>query len=262
MKLLALLMLGVVALSAAAPKVEKVEAIEQLPFEIAAADASPETRNILINILIRQLFTFIRYIINNGSSIFGLPPLDPLNLENLHIYIPAGLINLDLEMEDVYSSGVGGFVVHRSNLVTRPNLTFDIDISVPSLVIKAGKYNLLGDVLTALPLYGNGEADFLVEGFRFQGLLILKQSEDGNSVLIERIENAAFQIPSLKSQLTGVIGGGDIDNVVNAIVEEVVLDYINRFSGAIALLASRVIVAVGNPILDQLDTWRFIAPFV
>lgn len=56
------------------------------------AVATVESRNILINALIRQLFTYIRYVINNGSYIFGLPPLDPLVIENYHLYIPAGYI--------------------------------------------------------------------------------------------------------------------------------------------------------------------------
>lgn len=62
--------------------------------------------------------------------------------------------------------------------------------------------------------------------------------------------------------MTGVIGGGDIDAIFNAMIEDVVIDYVNRFQGAIAALASLGVARFGNPLLDQLDTWKFIAPLL
>lgn len=55
-------------------------------------DITPEQRNVLVNALVRQLIAFLRYIITNGSSIFGIPVLDPLELESYHFYLPAGII--------------------------------------------------------------------------------------------------------------------------------------------------------------------------
>lgn len=66
----------------------------------------------------------------------------------------------------------------------------------------------------------------------------------------------------LQSELTGVIGGGNIDAIVNAIVEEVIFDYINRFRGAISLVVASIAPAALNPFLEQLDTWKFIAPLI
>nr|XP_021182910.2 uncharacterized protein LOC110371118 [Helicoverpa armigera] len=255
MKITLVLMLGLCALAAAAPNVEK-----PTPFEVnaEALAESPESRNLLVNALIRQLIAYIRRVINNGSSIFGIPPLDPLDLEHLHLYIPAGLINLDLELQKIFMTGIGGFVVHRSNLNLH-DLTFDLDISVPKLDISAEEYDLIGDFFTAIPLYGKGSAKFEVEGFRFQAKLFLKQSDDEKSVLIDRVEDATFVLPHFKCQLTGVIGGGDIDGIVNSMVEEVIIDYVNRFQGAISLVASQLVVAGLNPVLDQLNTWSYIA---
>lgn len=59
-----------------------------------------------------------------------------------------------------------------------------------------------------------------------------------------------------------MIGGGDIDAVANAITEDVIIAYVNRFQAAIASMTSNAIVRFGNPLLDQLDSWRFIAPFL
>lgn len=211
-----------------------------------------------VNLLIRQLFAYIRRIINEGSAIFGIPPLDPIALDHFHLQVPAGLINLDLELKNILGVGIGSFEVHRSYL-DLADLSFDIDISVPTFDISAEHYDLVGDFFTAIPLYGKGRALFKVEGFRFQAKIFLEQSEDEKSVIINRIENTAFQIPGFKSDLTGAIGGGEIDRVVNAMIEEVIMDYVNRFRGFIAFTVGTHLPAVLNPFLNELDTWRYIA---
>ncbi|XP_034841358.1 uncharacterized protein [Maniola hyperantus] len=252
-----LLMLVLCGLVAAAPSVEKRDLIIQE----APQDFPIENRNILVNVLIRQFFNILRTVINNGLDAAGIPPLDPLKLDHLHMVVPAGLINLDLELKDALLTGIGGFVVHKSDLELS-DFSFDIDISVPQLDISADLYDLTGDILTAIPIYGSGKAAFVVEGFRFKAKLFLKQSDNEKSVIIDRIEEATFDLPSVKSNICGVIGGGDIDAIVNAIVEEVLVDYTVRFRGAISKLAAYAFISIGNPILEQLDTWRFIEPLL
>ncbi|XP_023937670.2 uncharacterized protein LOC112045633 [Bicyclus anynana] len=252
-----LLMLVLCGVIAAAPNVEKREPI----YVGEIQDLSNQNRNILVNVLIRQFFTILRNIINNGFDSLGIPPLDPLKLDHFHLVIPAGIINLDLELKDALVAGIGGFVVHKSDLELS-ELSFDVDISVPRLDISTDLYDLTGDILTAIPIYGKGKAEFVVEGFRFKAKLFLKQSDDGKSVIIDRIEGATFDLPSLTSNICGAIGGGDIDAIVNAIVEEVLVDYAVRFRGAISKLAARAVITVGNPLLEQLDTWRFIEPLL
>ncbi|CAG4923219.1 unnamed protein product [Colias eurytheme] len=252
------IILLVAAVATAAPNTE----VKQDVFDIdvaAFANASPENRNFLINQLIRQIFNIIRIFIRDGSALLGLPPLDPLVVDNLHLDVPAGLINLDLQLADVLVTGLGGFIVHKSDLKLS-DLSFDIDISVPRLTISAGHYDLTGDLLTAIPLYGDGKAEFIVEGFRFQAKLFLKQSTDNDqATVIDRIENLSFQLPHFESKLSGVIGGGDIDGIVNSVVEEVIIDYVNRFQGAISKLASNIVLSVLNPVLNQLNSWPWIA---
>ncbi|XP_048005769.1 uncharacterized protein LOC125241364 [Leguminivora glycinivorella] len=228
---------------------------------IAAPEGFSTTVDFLINQLIRQLFNFIRLIINNGSAVFGVPPLDPLFLEDFHLYLPLGLVNLDLDLKNALVTGIGGFVVHTSRF-TPSALTFAVDISVPSIVVEAEAYDLVGDLLTAIPLYGKGKARFQIDGFRFSGTLLLKQSDDGKSVLLDRVINSSYQIPHFQSELTGVIGGGNIDKVVNAMLEDVIIDYANRFQGAIAAAVSVALPAIANPVLEQLDTWKYIDRFV
>ncbi|XP_053601123.1 uncharacterized protein LOC128669916 [Plodia interpunctella] len=254
------LVLILCALAAAAPRSQKQDVLQ---FDMSAADINnnPEQRNILLNALIRQLIAYVRRVINNGSVIFGFPPLDPLVVEEYHLYIPAGLINLDMKLRDILITGFGGFEVPKSELDLR-SMTFDLDIVFPHLDIVAGEYDLVGDLYNAIPLYGKGPARFVIENFRVSAILHLKQSEDGASVLLDRISGASFAIPSFKCDINGVIGGGDIDAIVNAITEEVLIGYVNRFQGAISFIVSTLGVDIANPFLDQLNTWRYIAPFI
>ncbi|XP_072948438.1 uncharacterized protein [Epargyreus clarus] len=227
------LLLALSAVVAAAPQMNGNED------QVSIVDEA-DSRNLAINIL-GQLFAYLRRIINNGSAFFGLPPLDPLQLDGYRLELPAGLINLDLQLKDILVTGIGGFVVRRSDLRIS-DLTFNIDISVPRILIKAGVYDLDGDLFGAIPLYGNGRAEFIIENFRLSGLLHLKRSEDGESVVIDRIENPTFDLPSIESNLDGVIGGGDIDAIVNAVISEVIVDYVNRFRGVISKFGSEAMV--------------------
>ncbi|XP_013193192.1 uncharacterized protein LOC106137009 [Amyelois transitella] len=256
MKLVLVLMLC--ALAAAAPRVEKQDILQPMTSEISN---DPQERNILLNALIRQLIAYVRRVINNGSVIFGFPPLDPLVLDHLDLNIPAGLINLQLKLRDVLVTGLGGFEVPKSNLDLRA-MTFDLEIVFPRIDIDAGEYDLVGDLYNAIPLYGKGPTRFVIENYTIRCVLHLKQSEDEKSVLIDRVEGASFEIPSFKSEMVGVIGGGDFDAIANAFTEEILIGYVNRFQGAISFVTSILIVEFGNPFLEQLETWKYIAPFV
>ncbi|XP_013144301.1 PREDICTED: uncharacterized protein LOC106107843 [Papilio polytes] len=249
MKLLILLTLC--ALAAALPKTRKEVQYESL------SEVSTSERNFLINLLIRQLIAYVRNVINNGSDLFGLPPLDPLDLDSFRLQIPAGIANLDLDLQKIYMTGLGGFVVHKSELSLR-ELSFDLDLSIPKLDISTEIYDFTGDLFNAIPLYGKGNAAFQIESFRLRAKIYLKQSDNEKSIIIDRIEGASFELPSFKSNVSGAIGGGDIDVIVNTMIQEVVVDYINRFRGAISNFGSEFVVDFANPYLNQLDTWKFI----
>ncbi|KAJ2946356.1 hypothetical protein O0L34_g12393 [Tuta absoluta] len=256
MKLLALLLLAGCACAAVVPQEHAVDVLEQ---------SHPVARNWIVdqavNVVVNQAIGILRRLINNGNSALGIPQLDPLELEHYHLNVPAGLINLDLNLHDVYASGFGGFQARRSRLNIK-TLRLELDIFVPRIHIKS-KYDLVGDLFTAIPLYGKGNAEFVVENFDFQANIQLRRSDDGKSVIIDQIKDIVFDIPGFKSNLTGVIGGGeDLDTIVNAIVEEVIIKYVHRFRGGIGIVAGQVITSVINPVLESLDTWRFLAPFV
>ncbi|CAK1548492.1 unnamed protein product [Leptosia nina] len=255
MKVILLVFLLVAAAAAAPNAFEDQNALEHYE---ALVKASPESRNFLVNALIRQLLEFLRNLIANGNDLFGIPPLDPLVVDKLNLDLPAGLINLNLNLTNAVVGGIGGFVAHRTHLEPA-DLSFDIDIAVPRLKVNAERYSLIGNILTAVPIYGDGGAEFIVEGFRFKAKLFLKQSANEKAVIIDRIENVSFEIPSFKAAVKGAIGGGDIDTIVNAVIDEVIVGYVNRFRGAISNIAGVVVVAVLNPILEQLDTWGWIS---
>lgn len=53
---------------------------------------SIQDRNWLLDGLVNMVFATIREIINNGLAIVGIPPLDPLKIDNLHVEIPVEII--------------------------------------------------------------------------------------------------------------------------------------------------------------------------
>ncbi|KAJ2946355.1 hypothetical protein O0L34_g12392 [Tuta absoluta] len=237
---------------------------EQFALEIIKRFPQSERRSALINqalnTLVNQTIFYFRNLVNNGSELFNFPPLDPLFMKRYHLIIPSGLINLNMDLEDVYATGFGRFESENSSMDIS-SLVFVLDIMVPRIEIR-GRYDLTGDLFTALTLIGKGDAEFIIESFRFGAMFYLRQSDNRNSTIIDRAEDVHFDIPYFKSNLTGVIGGSNIDDIVNEVLEEIVLDYVNRFRGAIALVAGHGFIKMLNPILNQLNTWRYLAPFM
>ncbi|KAI5635373.1 hypothetical protein NE865_11949 [Phthorimaea operculella] len=240
------------------------ELAEQFAMEILKRSPPTERRSALINqavnTFVNQTIFYLRNLVNNGSELFNFPPLDPLFMKRYNVIIPSGLINLNMELEDVYATGFGRFESENSSLDIG-SLVFVLGIVVPRIEIR-GKYDLTGDLFTAMTLIGKGDAEFVIESFRFGAMFYLRQSDNRNSTIIDRAEDVHFDIPYFKSNLTGVIGGSNIDEIVNEVLEEIVLDYVNRFRGAIALVAGHAFIKMLNPILNQLNTWRYLAPFM
>ncbi|CAB3237320.1 unnamed protein product [Arctia plantaginis] len=217
--------------------------------------------NETVNALIRQLIKFVRHLIKHGSEAFGIPILDPLQIDKLNITVPLAFLSLELNLEKILVTGLSNFLIHQSRLSV-PELSYDVDMTIPSMVVSAEHYYLFGNLFLAISLYGEGKAVFKVDGLRFRGKIYLKQSDDGTAVIIDRVEKTSFTISSFKSQLTGTVGGEDIDALVNTIIEAVLEGYVNSVQGYIASLIAVWLPKALNPTLEKLDTWKYLAPFL
>ncbi|KAG7304486.1 hypothetical protein JYU34_011431 [Plutella xylostella] len=181
---------------------------------------STDANQILVDLLVKQFINLVRRFIVNGSETFNIRPMDPLQLEQFQIEIPSDSIWLFMEIEKGNVTGLGGFVVNTSHLQLS-SLTLDLDVSLPQIHVKAGKN------LKALK--------FFVSEFGVSARVHLKRSDDGRSIVIDWLEDAQFSLPSIKSDLNGVVGGG---GVVNAIVSQGLVTHARRLRGALGRLTA------------------------
>ncbi|XP_048481660.1 uncharacterized protein LOC125489569 [Plutella xylostella] len=215
-------------------------------------------QQILVDLLVKQFINLVRRFIVNGSETFNIRPMDPLQLEQFQIEIPSDSIWLFMEIEKGNVTGLGGFVVNTSHLQLS-SLTLDLDVSLPQIHVKADHYKLSGIILNSIPLYGDGEAEFFVSEFGVSARVHLKRSDDGRSIVIGWLEDAQFSLPSIKSDLNGVVGGG---GVVNAIVSQGLVTHARRLRGALARLAALALPQILNPLLQQVNTWSYVEPWL
>ncbi|XP_072935945.1 uncharacterized protein [Epargyreus clarus] len=149
--------------------------------------------------------------------------------------------------------------MHRNNLYLS-NLTFEIEVSMPRIIMRAESMilkQLNNDFNSSLPMYNKDQIEFELDNFRLQAQLQLKQSEDEKSILIEKIEDADFDVPTLKINLDEVIDENNLDAFSK--IEEGLTDYIKDCKDIITKIITNAIITFGNPVLNQLDTWRYIA---
>ncbi|XP_072936253.1 uncharacterized protein [Epargyreus clarus] len=92
--------------------------------------------------------------------------------------------------------------------------------------------------------------------FKFWTKIYLKQSEDGQSILIDRFHESQFSVDKISSHTDF---DENIDNIFNALTEDLLAEYLNRFSKIILMKYSDSVVESINPFLNEFETWRFIA---
>ncbi|XP_013193195.2 uncharacterized protein LOC106137010 [Amyelois transitella] len=113
-----------------------------------------------------------------------------------------------------------------------------------------------GDIWTAIPLEGRGKFDLQVHHLTVLGKIFLKPSEDGKSILVDRVENPKFFIEKIASttQLDD-----NFDDIFNAMIGDLLAGYINRFNGYFASIYTQPSMDLLNPVLDKFDTWQILA---
>ncbi|PZC87126.1 hypothetical protein B5X24_HaOG201362 [Helicoverpa armigera] len=88
------------------------------------------------------------------------------------------------------------------------------------------------------------------------GKIYLKQSDDGKSILLDKIEEPEFSIERIESRTQF---DNNIDGLISSMVEELLADYLTRFNKYIAQAYIDKIVGYLNPTLDKFDNWNIIA---
>ncbi|XP_077294162.1 uncharacterized protein LOC143916786 [Arctopsyche grandis] len=190
----------------------------------------------------------LRNLIHNGNETLGIPVLDPLIIPSIDINLNTSALKVNLEAEGISLTGIGDFDVSNIDITLLPmGLRFEGSFPLTKLV--AEKYDLVGKI-AVLPIYGAGNVLFEVGALKFKGNARIAVGISGVSLRDLILE---LSLGSFKSETTGMLGGGDIDQVINAILADWVPDFFNSNSDSIADLVGDTLLTSINQVLDGMS---------
>lgn len=150
-----------------------------------------------------------------GIPALGVPPLDPLDIGKLRFGEDTSYVNFKAYFYDVIVCGLSEITFNK---VTYDPKTLEVSTKamVPALEAK-GKYRLTGTALFVIPLQGNGDITVKAEAVSVDIAMTLDANRDMKKTKVE-IKDIGFQYGSVKVNLSGLEGGGELGKDLNAII--------------------------------------------
>ncbi|XP_063547546.1 uncharacterized protein LOC134754997 [Cydia strobilella] len=175
-----------------------------------------------------------------------VPPYrDAINFETQHVDLCGPILCISANVTNGSVTGLSEYELIKLDLTSNGvMLQIDIDIKFPKLQLDADYYTMKGNIMEALPLSGEGKLLFETTDLRIWTKIVLHVSDYTS---IESFENSGFSINGILSRTEFDC---NIDDVFNAMVGELLADYLNRFNRPIAAQCSASLKQLINSILN------------
>ncbi|XP_077293497.1 uncharacterized protein LOC143916340 [Arctopsyche grandis] len=197
----------------------------------------------------KEILESLRKLLLNGDQSRDIPVMDPWKVKTYSFEFSSLPLSLKISAENIVLTGLSGFNVHNIDLSESP-LQLKFDFTLPAIKMDAAKYTLRGRVFDALPIYGAGAVDFEIGNFYFSGTSGV--AEGPNGVYLTDL-HLLLTIEAVKSDITGMLGGGDIDEVINAMLEDMAPEFFNENSEFVSELVKDPILEKVNEIFNGLS---------
>jgi len=197
--------------------------------------------------IIDLLDTTVRQMILEGAPDLGLPVLDPFYLDHLDLDVNLdSTIQLQGSLDGVEVRNLATFVVDniKANILL---LRLDFGLSVPELVVEGEHYSIDGNLGGLLPVYGEGRFDISVKGLSLAGTVTLGSN---NSFLYIKTLNVDINLTSVKTNLEGLLGGGDLSDIANQIISDMVPDLLEELKPTLLPDIIQLVIELANEKLD------------
>ena len=148
---------------------------------------------------------------SDGIPNLGIPPLDPLVIDDFYLAEDSHLVKCRVDFESVVVTGLSGIKILSVDY-EESGLKVTIYASVKEL--KAiGSYNLDGKALVFIPLEGDGDAIVEAE----EASVVISISVPSRDDLNPNIE-VSFDVGSLKVYFEDLLGGEGLGDVLNQVL--------------------------------------------
>jgi hypothetical protein len=180
-----------------------------------------------------------------GNPEMGLPVLDPYQAEHYEYATSNEDITINLALDGIRASGLASFQLADID-ISISKLRVEALLQIPQIAASADHYFLDGVVASILPIFGDGAADLTIDNINITFAASLTTLND--QVGLKNVTvGAAFE--SIHGQIENFLGG-DMDDVINDIINILGAEIFNSIS---ALIAEDVAMTLQDYVNAQLE---------
>ncbi|XP_075150491.1 uncharacterized protein LOC142224593 [Haematobia irritans] len=227
--------------------------------EDGTAEVAPQ---FILSWQIRRMIRKVQKQMPCGWPQYGIPPLAPLKLREAEISLKKGILETVDKVWKLRVDGLDNFKIQKFKLnMFTSKITFDFLFK--NIVASASKYetDTILDAMRQLGLSveyeGDGTLDFGLKNLRIAGTLKYKLPILWGSIKITSLKTQ-ITLESCTSEITGFMGDGSINRMINRQIENFVEMGINNNQAEISDFIEDNLVPKVNKMLKGNDFWTLI----
>merc|ERR1711915_239287 len=196
---------------------------------------------------LKQILELLKQMMAEGNPALGIPILDPFEVPHFDIpHIEEDIITADVSIENLVVRNLSTFDTKLAHLDLE-NLALSLELGI-DLLRGDAIYNLTGNILGLIPLYGDGEIWLEIYDLDLSASAAVVINEQGFVKVTTMTLSAAFS--SIKIHLENLLGGGNFGESVNNLLN-LLGDYIwDQLKDILFPLLESVLTDVINDALD------------
>jgi len=205
---------------------------------------------------VREAIENIKKQMACGFPEHNIPVLAPFEHEFQSVEIEHEIVSILGNISNVFAIGADDFDIRECSFsLLKRTLTLELNLN--NFHVQRGSY-----VLDALALAGNreltingaGDVDFSIQNVNLKatakfGIIGGIKLQDFNAVL---------NVGSVKSDITGLIGGGLPSEMINRVLEELILTTVNDHRSEISALIKEIAVPLIEKFLSEMKVTEFL----
>uniref|UniRef100_A0A182N489 Hemolymph juvenile hormone binding protein n=1 Tax=Anopheles dirus TaxID=7168 RepID=A0A182N489_9DIPT len=202
-------------------------------------------QNLVLDAIMRRILENFREMMRTGNPESGMPILAPYNNPDLFINASfGGLLDFDARFTPMNIIGLDTFVGRLQ--VDLSTLRFPFEFRFDEISAN-GFYDANGRLWGLIPIFGIGDfavrpRDILATGFA-------SIADNGHGFLMLSDFSITLQIGSLESNIQGLLLGGDLSNLLNAVIQDIVPSVLRNFPEGMTNMLNALIIPIANRFL-------------
>merc|ERR1719495_2287148 len=176
---------------------------------------------------LKQILELLKQMMAEGNLALGIPILDPFEVPHFDIpHIEEDIITADVSIENLVVRNLSTFDTKLAHLDLE-NLALSLELGI-DLLRGDAIYNLTGNILGLIPLYGDGEIWLEIYDLDLSASAAVVINEQGFVKVTTMTLSAAFS--SIKIHLENLLGDyiwDQLKDILFPLLESVLTDVIN-----------------------------------